>query len=367
MRPFSFRVFPISRLEYAFFGLLFLAFPLLTDVEYTLYEANGTGLTLHLLAERLVYGLSRLMPYLVYYRFLMPLALGKRYGAFAAGLVLFLGLLELYQVYVVYGLMMRLPFLPDALVSSARRAYEARVPLHFSVVYVLRDLLTVSTVGYFMHSERQEKALHRLRHQKLQDELNHLKVKLQPHFFFNTLNSLYALALEGSTQTAFLVARYAQVMRYVLYDAERARVSLSGEVAFIQNFVEVEALRHHQRVRINFDSQGIDDSVWIEPLLLLPPVENAFKHNHSSPAEPGWVSVIVVLFGNELTLEVKNSKGPYEGLPHEGGVGLESTRRRLALLYPGRHTLLVEEDPHAYQLRLTLQLTPNGELPDSRR
>ncbi|MGA0555519.1 sensor histidine kinase [Larkinella sp. VNQ87] len=351
----------LSRSELYFFGAVFLLFPILVDVEYNLYERTGTLPSRVDILERVIYGVLRhFIPYLVYYRFILPCLIGKRYGTFLGRLVLYFIGLNGYIQYVVYGGLMHLTFLPTSIAAHARTWFEARTAVHFSIVYVLRELLMVTALGYYRQSGQQEKQLYELRQQQLQSELDGLKEQLRPHFFFNTLNNIYSLALQQSPKTAPLVARHADIMRYMLYQARQQTVRLEQEATFLANYVAVESVRFSEKLNIQFETQGIQASAFIEPLLLLPFVENTFKHGIREETSTGHVHILLVLIERELFLETSNSKvSPVGNLEENRGIGLKNALKRLSLLYPEQHDLRVQEDEMSYKLQLRLTLRFN--------
>lgn len=345
--------------EGLFFLALFVLLPLLSDVEFALNEAPAGGLSWSLLLQRLVYGLLSWPPYGLYYVLVLPLLLRARYGWFGFWTLAFFGGLSVYTHYILYGLIQYLPFLPTSLSQAAARYQQAQPWLHVSVVYVMRELLVLTTLAYYRHAASQQQQLQALRQQQLQAELSQLKEHLQPHFFFNTLNSIYSLALQQSPHTAPLVAQHADIMRHMLYYAQAPTVAVAQEVAFLRNYLAVEAVRYAPTHAISFDTQGQSAGAVIAPLLLLPFLENAFKHGLQPALSPGYVHVLLVLFEQELVLEVRNSIPP-AGTPSTptlgGGLGLATVTKRLALLYPQRHTLEISEEATAYSVRLSFRL-----------
>ena len=343
------------RVEILFFLTFFILFPIITSIEHKLYEKANLPVTLEFVAEEIFMGTLRMFPYLLYYKIVIPFLFQKRYFVFALLVVLLLIFFNLYKIYVQYWLVSRLWFLPEQTIRNAARWYKQEAVLfHFSITYVLRELLVVSALAYFVYSSKQEQQLHETKQQKLESELKYLKVQLQPHFFFNTLNNIYALALQKSDRTALLVARHADMMRYILYHCNRPNVGLIKEVDFIKNYVEAEMLRYSDKTEINFDTQGINDHYIIEPLLLLPFVENAFKHGLQENTLGGFVHIVICLIGNELTVQVRNSK--LATLPqNQPGLGIENAAGRLKLLYP-KHQLMFSETEGEYEVNLTLNL-----------
>jgi LytS/YehU family sensor histidine kinase len=230
----------------------------------------------------------------------------------------------------------------------------ARARLTFTISYAtVREVIPLIGFAFLIRSLQQDEQMKTLKEQQLLSELTYLKAQLHPHFFFNTMNNIYSLALKQSKHTAPVVAKLADMMRYVLYEADQPKVSPLKEIVFLSNYVEVERIRHQQNT-IRFDVQGANDAVSIEPLLMLPFIENAFKHGLEQETEQGFVNIILCIIDNELTLEVSNSKP--QQLNPSPGIGLQNVIKRLALLYPGRHDLRVNEEADTYHVTLTLQL-----------
>ena len=351
--------FKLSRTEVFFFLVIFFVFPIVTDFEFNFYEKGGATPSFELLTERLVYGIIGMIPYLFYYKIVIPYLFAKRYLLFTLLLLLFLVALTIYTKYG-HWLVSRMTFLPGDIVKSAGKWYSYEPLLfRFSVIFVFRELLMLTALAYFIRSSRQEKQMQIMRRQQLETELEYLKIQLQPHFFFNTLNNIYALALQRSEQTAPLIAKHAEMMRYILYYSKNQLVKLSQEIEFLKNYAEVEKLRYPETTDISFDVQGIGGTICIEPFLLLPFIENAFKHGIREETGAGFVHIIICLVSNELTMEVSNSKSaiPQNGKPARG-IGLENAGNRLSLLYPD-HQIIINESVEVYEVSLTLTLSSN--------
>ncbi|MCE7039030.1 sensor histidine kinase [Dyadobacter sp. CY312] len=344
-----------SRTEILFFVTFFVVFPILTSVEHDIYEKASLSVTFESIWEEIFLGTIRMFPYLLYYKMVLPFLFEKRYLIFGLLVLVLLLFLNLYKIYIQYWLVSKLWFLPEQTIRDATRWYESEVVLfHFSIMYIFRELLVVSALGYFVHSGKQEKQLNEIKNQQLQSELTYLKVQLQPHFFFNTLNNIFALAMQKSDKTAPLIARHAEMMRYILYHSNQQSVGLMKEVDFLKNYVEAEMLRYSDKTEISFETQGINDSYVIEPLLLLPFIENAFKHGLQDNTLGGFVCIVICLIENELTVQVRNSKLA-EPSQHPKGIGLQNASGRLKLLYP-KHQIFTSETENEYEVNLTLNL-----------
>jgi len=326
--------------ELLFFLIYFLLFRVLTAAEYSLAETHHWQrfwLDVPLVIRS---GLLDIVPFWLCYRWLIVgLLFRRRYIAFAGGFLLFLCLLSAWHT-VFNELAIHRGF-----IYALKQVFRWQTILYVSFVYMLRELLVLLALAYFVRFLRLEK-------QQGITELEQLKAQLQPHFFFNTLNTIYAFALEGSDRTAPLIAGHADVMRYILYRAKAARITLAEEVAFIRSYVSVEALRYEDKLKVEMEVQSVGD-VEIEPLLLFPFVENAFKHGVADAQWDSFIEIVVFVLDNELTFRIRNSRS---GESTTGGIGLINVRKRLELLYPGNHRLEIKEEPACWTVELCLKL-----------
>lgn len=198
---------------------------------------------------------------------------------------------------------------------------------------------------------RREAILHQ---EKTDAELVALKSQLHPHFLFNALNSIYALARLKSDKTAAVTLQLAHLLRFVLYETRKPSIPLSQEVRILEDYISLEKIRFDDerlRLQTRFDLDDPDQP--ITPLLLLPLAENAFKHGVSEHRDEAWVNLSVVLKNGKLSVAVENSRDA-EAPANTEGIGLANLRRQLELVYPGRHTLGVQEEPAAFRVRLEI-------------
>ena len=203
----------------------------------------------------------------------------------------------------------------------------------------------------------------KLERQNLQSELKFLKSQINPHFFFNTLNNLYALTLKKSDLAPEIVLRLSEMMRYMLYESNEKMVPLEKEVNYVKNYLELEKLRQGDRFDIKFKLEGKPKDQKIAPLMFIPFLENSFKHGLDNQIKSGYVHIELKIEEDDIILQVNNSKPPSIPKPKSekksGGIGLENVKRRLKLLYPNKHKLEIVEKPHAFQVFLTIKLKQN--------
>jgi len=341
-----------TKIEVVFFLVYFYGISLLSSFEYNFWENHYTGISAQELEFGLVYGTCNVIAFLLFYRALQYTLKKDKLWAFLTMILLFLVFHFFYKKATLL-LISHLEFLSDRIRSDAIKWYHLK-RLGFTLSYMIGQLCGVSFLAYFIHSAKQNEQLKTLKEQQLISELTYLKAQLQPHFFFNTLNNIYSLALKQDKNTAPLVAKLAEMMRYILYKADEKWVSLKDETEFIKNYVEVEHIRYRSAITINFDMQGIDAESKISPLLLLPFIENAFKHGVQEEEKEGFVNIIICKTKKELTLEVHNSISRTN--QNTGGIGLVNVKKRLAILYPKNHKLEIQNDGRIYQVSLTLEM-----------
>ncbi|MBO9201387.1 MULTISPECIES: sensor histidine kinase [Niastella] len=200
-------------------------------------------------------------------------------------------------------------------------------------------------------SEKQKKILE---NERLNAELNFLKLQINPHFLFNTLNSIYSQAHFKSEQTEHSILKFSRIMRYVLYDSAADKIPLTQDLEYISNYIDLQQLRLSKNIAVNYMVTGPVAGLSIAPLLLITFIENAFKHgiSYTTPSE---IKIAIAVTGNELLLTVGNAI-TQKNRDATGGVGLINARRRLDVLYPGRHLLDVVENDHLYIVNLKIEL-----------
>lgn len=229
----------------------------------------------------------------------------------------------------------------------------------YSFMGGLRGALTVS--GFFVAiklvkqwylKKTENEGLER---EKLRAELELLKGQLHPHFIFNTLNSIYSMALRNSSQTAEAIHRLSTLMRYMMTECNTPAIELEQEIHIIKAYIELEKNRLGDRLDHSLNIQGNLEGHRIAPLLLLPFVENSFKHGAHTMEDKAWVSLDIVLKDDHFQFKLINGKND-RSRPPASGIGLTNVKKRLDLLYPKSHDLRISEDEQTFVVTLTLVL-----------
>jgi len=233
----------------------------------------------------------------------------------------------------------------------------------FTFLYSLLSLGASTSLTVVQKWQKDVQLREKLEQEKVSSELSFLKAQINPHFFFNTLNNIYALTMIDVDNAREALHRLSRMMRYVLYETKEGTVHLSQEIAFLQDYIQLMELRLTNKVKVTFDNPKQINDVAIAPMLLLPFLENAFKHGVSA-TQPSEIFVGLSQQNQSLRVEVRNTLFPNKGtsLDESNGIGLVNTRRRLDLLYPDLYQLDITEQTSQkeYLVVLTLHIaSPN--------
>jgi len=222
------------------------------------------------------------------------------------------------------------------------------------VAIAFSSVIKISTEWY--KNEKQKKEMEA---EKLTSELAFLKSQINPHFLFNNLNNICSLARKKSDDTENAIIKLSQIMRYMLQDSKNEKVSLDKEVEYLQNYIELQRLRISDQVNIEMRTEGETSLIGIEPLLLIPFIENAFKHGISYK-EDSSIRIFLKVIPEKLFLHVENTifRNRETEAATISGIGLKNVLRRLDLLYPGKHELTINEEGNTYMIELIIHFTP---------
>lgn len=188
-------------------------------------------------------------------------------------------------------------------------------------------------------------------------ELQLLKAQIHPHFLFNTLNNIYSFTLNNPPKAAELVLKLSHTIQYMTNECEARLVLLENELKMINDYVELEKVRYGKRLKMEVEIKGDYKNKVIAPLLLIPFVENSFKHGSSKMLEYPWIRMQISITDKYLDFEISNSKPVNSSFVNgNNGIGLKNVRKRLQLLYPGEHQLEITADEHSYNVELRVPL-----------
>jgi sensor histidine kinase YesM len=224
---------------------------------------------------------------------------------------------------------------------------------------------TMAIMGFLMISSafsavkqlsENQKRFFSLEKSKLEAELSFLKTQINPHFLFNTLNNIYSLAYLKDDKAAPMISKLSDMLRYMLYECTDARVPLSKEVAFLESYIDLQAVKAESSLMIDFYAENVLENHVIAPLILINFVENAFKHTHWETDANAWINInLEVNDENTLIVQVENSKnGIKKPKSIHQGIGLENTKKQLELNYPNNYTLKITEEAKSFNVLLKI-------------
>ena len=194
-----------------------------------------------------------------------------------------------------------------------------------------------------------------LEKQAVEAELYYLKSQINPHFLFNTLNNIHTLVYKQAPAAPDAVMQLASIMRYMIYESNAPTVPLTREMEYLEEYVSLQQLRYKQRPVVDLQIEGKADTCHIAPLLFIHLLENAYKHSPGR-LNPHDIKVRVEVIGDNLTFSLKNPVGKQQAnaFDEHGGIGLPNVKKRLALLYPDKHTLEIYNDGDVFALELKI-------------
>lgn len=198
--------------------------------------------------------------------------------------------------------------------------------------------------------------------ERITTQLQLLKAQVHPHFLFNTLNNIYSFSLEKSPKTPGLILKLSSLLSYMLYDCKTEEVRLEKEIEIMKNYIDLEKERYGNKIEISWNAEGEIKDKFIAPLLLLPFLENAFKHGTSEQIEKSWLSVDISVMQNSLRCKIANSKNEYVPQGNNGinGIGINNVKKRLEFIYPGKHELKINDEGSFFVVSMLINLTADA-------
>lgn len=238
---------------------------------------------------------------------------------------------------------------------------QKNISVLFSFLGGLRGSMTVAgfavAIKLIKHWYQKKIENEQLEKEKLRSELQILKGQVHPHFMFNTLNSIYALSLKRPQDTSEAILKLSDLMRYILTESTQQTIELKKEIEIVRHYIELERSRFEHRLDMTMNIKGDLDDKSVAPLLLLPFIENSFKHGANEMIDQAWISLDLNVENDVLKFKLINGRSHENGdNPNSAHVGLQNVKRRLNLLYPNAHELRITEDADSFVVALTLSL-----------
>ncbi|HET6226126.1 MAG TPA: histidine kinase [Bacteroidia bacterium] len=236
-----------------------------------------------------------------------------------------------------------------------------RVNIFLSLLAGLRGAITIgglaTAIKLMKYWYMKEQKNLQLQNENVAAQMQLLKAQIHPHFLFNTLNNIYSYTQNTSTVASQLVMGLSDMLRYMLYECNQPLVPLAKELKMLKDYITLETIRYDNKLEVNIDLPENVDRMYIAPLLLLPFVENCFKHGASNMLEQPWISLSIQLQEKTLSMKLVNGKSESEELAtQKQGIGITNVEKRLQLLYSGKHELIITNDDHVFVVDLKVEL-----------
>ena len=298
--------------------------------------------------------LTMLTTYFMVYYLIPRYLLSKKYAQFALYTFYTMVASSNLIVMALYGCLIILLHFDITLIPPMSKNYLFILVLVYMVVGMVSfvNLLNYNFKTLSKNKELQHKILE-TNLQLKEQELHYLKMQIHPHFLFNTLNTIYGLALKQSKQTPDIILKLSNLLDYILYQVNKPQVSLRDEVLHIQEYIELEKIRFQDTLKVTFSANEINEHIQVAPMLLIPFVENAFKHGN---IVEGFLSINIQVnvHDNQLDFFVRNSVVENEKQNEHTGIGMANIHKRLDLHYPRNYSLTFGNDGYWYAVHLTL-------------
>ena len=235
-------------------------------------------------------------------------------------------------------------------------------PVYLYNVIKLQFIVTIPLAIKLVYYLAEEKnRVQSILSEKLQTELFSLRNQFHPHFLFNVLNSLYSKILSKSDDSADIVLKISDFLRYSVYDVNTKNISLTKEIEYLKNYISLQQLRFDNRLELSFSTSGIMENQFIEPFLILPFIENSFKYSLDDVNSQAWITISITASEEWLVIKIENSLPPVfaknkDAENQYSGIGIANVKRRLELLYPNQHILTIKNEVDSFFVSLKIKI-----------
>jgi hypothetical protein len=312
------------------------------------------------------------LAYSMLYIILPKFILKKKYTLSIIASLILWNLGGLFNFYLISELFPKtLSFLlPDQYLANTQR--PPSVSFFMAVLANYKGAFTITGIALFIKFAKywylKEQRNMQLLKENTDAQLQLLTAQIHPHFLFNTLNNIYSKTQLESPNGANMILELSHIMRYVLDEGKKTSVSLENELQLLRDYINLEKIRYDDRLDLHVSFPRHTENVCIAPLLLLPFVENCFKHGSSHMIKNPWINLKIELDGETLYMKLMNGKPTVQfSLNNRQGTGIDNVKKRLGLLYPDKHSLQIENDKEVFIVNLSIELTrvETGKLPQS--
>jgi two-component system LytT family sensor kinase len=290
----------------------------------------------------LLVGIAYLNLYYFMPKFLLR---GKYFGYFVMVILSILGYIFIQSIYDLY--------LFGYILGPTKRSITLSA-ISYNILSTTWYLILTVSLKLSIDWYEQNRVLQKIKIEKLQAEVNYLRSQINPHFLFNVLNNLYSLTLKKSELAPDVVLKLSDMMEYMLYESNEAYVPLKKEISYLENYLELEKLRQGNHADIKLNITGTAKGHNIAPFLLLPLVENAFKYGVSKAVDNAYLHINITIEQQSVIFSIENNKLNFIEAGHNSGIGLSNLEERLQLLYPGKHSLQINDRTDKYYVLMKI-------------
>lgn len=241
-------------------------------------------------------------------------------------------------------------------ISITGKSEELTYYFYFNSLLPYLLIFAISTsFRFFSDYVKEEKEKSELENEQLKSELSFLRSQISPHFMFNLMNSMVSLARKKSDLLEPMLIKMSELLRYMLYEKDETKIALEKELAYLKNYIDLQILRFGKKVEVNFSSNVTDERFKIEPMLLIPFVENAFKHGTGLIEQPK-IDIEISTTDSQIDFKVKNKfqNDTQDSKDPSSGIGLANVKRRLDLLYNNKYDLMIKNNECIFEINLKL-------------
>ncbi len=287
--------------------------------------------------------------YVIIYKYLLEKKFLKFFVYLAISVSASVLLRRAIQFYIIFPLQLDPDFAEGNFFNVLR--------LIHSTIYIYPIVGIASIIILVKNWYDEQKLRLQLANEKLEAELKYLKAQLHPHFLFNTINNIYSLALEKSDKTANALLKLSKLLSFMLYESNVPKIQLSKEIQVLNNYIELEKIRYEHKLDFSFNIEGSLEDKYIAPLLLLPIVENCFKHGAGESINQSWIKLDLKIYEDTLffTAENKNNQVQSTAKFNEG-IGLRNIRKRLDLIYRDNNELEIYNKKDSFMVKLKINI-----------
>jgi len=298
----------------------------------------------------------------------MPITIGTTYffNYFLIPRYLLKNKIRLFTLFSIYTIILSfwiisLIFLPMiSLTGPGPGAFDKTlIDLYFVIVGLYSVSILAVLIKLLKYGYEQQNASIQLLKEKTDAELAVLKGQINPHFLFNTLNNIYSLALKKSDLTAEAVLKLSEMLDYLLYECNTDLVTMQKEIRLIRNYIYLQKIRYGERLDIQFNTEHFNDQR-IPPMILLPFIENSFKHGVGKQSKKVWIKIQLFIEDQSIHFGILNSKSIQKKVDNNstsGGIGLENVKKRLELLYQKNYSLEIKDQTDIFSVKLLIPIS----------